>query len=254
MNREEFQKKLAELGRRAREKDNRLGMEEIREFFQDMELSEEQFDLVFAYLVSCRITVEGYISKQEKAEKKEVPLTQEEQSFLDNYQKELKRLELLTEEAVLELCLEVENTGDALAKARLTEQFLPEVLKLAHEFRGQGLLLGDLVQEGNIGLMLALETLGMRPETFTALEYLQQEIRSAIAQAVEEHKSEKQAGNLLAERLNDLKDQIKKLSDDLERQISIEELAVYMDLPVEEIEDLLKLAGEGTEDAASSEQ
>lgn len=247
MNREEFQKKLSELGVKAKEKNNRLKIEEIREFFREMELSEEQFELVFSYLVSCHITVEGYIpseKNQEKAEKSEIPLTKEEQSFLKNYQRELDYLEIMTEEAILALCLEVEETGDALAKARLTEQFLPEVLKLADKFRGQGLLLGDLVQEGNIGLMLAMETLGMRPESCPVLEYLRQEIYSAIAQAVEDNQTEKQAGNLLADRLNYLRDNIKKLSDDLERQVSIEELAVYMDIPVEEIETLLNLAGE----------
>lgn len=247
MNREEFQKKIAQLGTQAKEKNNRLGIEEIRKFFQEMELSEEQFELVFSYLVSCHITVEGYLpsgENQKETEKSETPLTQEEQSFLKNYQRELNYLEILTEEAILALCLEVEETGDTLAKARLTEQFLPEVLELADEFRGQGLLLGDLVQEGNIGLMLAMETLGMRPESCSPLEYLRMEIHSAIAQAVEDNQTEKQAGNLLADRLNDLRDNIKKLSDDLERQVSIEELAVYMDMPVEEIEALLNLAGE----------
>ena len=55
-------------------------------------------------------------------------------------------------------------------------------------------------------------------------------------------------GDLLAERLNHLSDGIKKLSDELERKVSLEELSVFMDMPVEEIEDLLKLAGEGTGD------
>ena len=54
----------------------------------------------------------------------------------------------------------------------------------------------------------------------------------------------KEAGSLIAERLNHLRDEIKKLTDELERKVSVEELAMYMDMPAQEIEDLLKLAGE----------
>ena len=110
------------------------------------------------------------------------------------------------------------------------------------------------MQEGNVGLLLALETLGLRDGETTALSYLRQEIESAVVQALEEQQTEKQAGDLLAGRLNELRDGIKKLTDELERKVSIEELSVFLDMPVEEIEDLLKIAGEGTGEAPSEEQ
>ena len=159
MEQQEFQKKLEELGRLAQTKENRLRTEEIREFLKDMELTEEQFQLVYAYLASRMITVEGYVPAREEAEE-EAELTPEEQSFLEQYQKEMEYLTFLEEEELLELCREAEETGDGGAKARLTEQLLPEVLKTARSFAGRGLPFGDLVQEGNIGLMLAMETLG----------------------------------------------------------------------------------------------
>lgn len=96
--------------------------------------------------------------------------------------------------------------------------------------------------------MLALETLGMRQAQSSPLEYLREEICRAIAQAVEEDRLEKETGNLLAGRLNHLRDEIKKLTDELERKVSVEELAMYLDMPVEEIEELLKLAGETPSD------
>ena len=86
--------------------------------------------------------------------------------------------ELDSEEELLELCRAAEE-GDGGAKARLTEQLLPEVIQAARGLAGQGLPLGDLVQEGNIGLMLAMETLGLREEGQTPLDYLKQEIRTA---------------------------------------------------------------------------
>ena len=251
MNKQEFQKKLEALGKLAGEKENRLRVEEVRDFLEDMELTEEQFQLVYAYLASRMITVEGYVPAREEAEE-EAELTPEEQSFLEQYQKEMEYLTFLEEEELLELCREAEETGDGGAKARLTEQLLPEVLKTARSFAGRGLPFGDLVQEGNIGLMLAMETLGLRPEGMTALDYLKEEIRTAVSQALEDQQAEQQAGDLLAERLNHLSDGIRKLSDELERKVSLEELSMFMDMPVEEIEDLLKLAGEGTGDSGDN--
>lgn len=247
MERQEFQKKLEELGRLAEERENRIRAEEVRDFLKDMELTEEQMELVFAYLASRLVTVEGYVPAK-REEEEEAQLTPEEEDFLKQYQKELDYLPLLGEEELLELCEQAENTGDGGVKARLTEQLLPEVIRTARGFAGRGLPLGDLIQEGNIGLMLAMETLGLRAEGQTALDYLKQEICSAVSAALEEQQTERQAGDLLAERLNHLSDGIKKLSDELERKVSLEELSVFMDMPVEEIEDLLKLAGEGTGD------
>ena len=163
-------------------------------------------------------------------------------------------LKTVEEEALLEFCREVEGSGDNDAKARLTEQLLPRVVETAKHYAGRGLPIGDLIQEGNIGLMLALETLGLREEGVSALDYLKEEIEKAVSEALEDQQTEKSAGELIADRLNELSDGIKELSGELERQVSVEELSAFMDMPVEEIEDLLKLAGEGTGDGESTEE
>lgn len=253
MEREEFQKKLEQLGQLAKENDNRLRTEEVRDFLKDMDLTEEQYQLVFAYLASRLVTVEGYVPARAEETEKQAELTPEEQGFLARYQEELALLTFLEEEALLALCSEIDETNDAGAKARLTEQLLPEVLRAAKLFAGRGLPLGDLVQEGNIGLMLAIEALAARPEETDALSYLKAEIRTAMEQALSEQETEKQAGDLIAGRLNELSDGIKKLSGELERQVSVEELSAFLDMPVEEIEDLLKLAGEGTGDGEAKD-
>lgn len=255
MEREEFQKKLEELGRLAKEKGNRLRTEEVRDFLGEMELTEEQYQLVFAYLASRLVTVEGYVPAAPQRGQDEKPeLTEEEKSFLARYREELDCLEILDEEELELLCAEAEESADDGVRARLTEQFLPVVLDIAQSFAGRGLPLGDLVQEGNVGLLLALETLGLREQETSALSYLKQEIESVVVQALEEQQTERQAGDLLAGRLNELRDGIKKLTDELERKVSIEELSVFLDMPVEEIEDLLKIAGEGTGEPSQEEQ
>ena len=93
MNREEFQQKLTELGKLASKNEDRLTGDQVREFFTAMELSEEQYQLIFAYLASRQVIVEGYIPagkeervKEEKKQQAELPLSDEEKSFLKNFQ------------------------------------------------------------------------------------------------------------------------------------------------------------------------
>lgn len=254
MNREEFQKKLAELGKFAEEKGGSISDMEVKHFLEEYKLSEEQYQLVFAYLAARQVAVEGYAAPKEEEEKEEIPLLPEEEHFLNNYKQALGNLLIFKKDLVLEMCKKVEDTRDDMAKNRLIELMLSEVLRLADEFRGRGMLLGDLVQEGNIGLMLALETLGLRPEGMSALEYLRREIRAAISQAIEDDLNEKLENDALAGKLNDLSDSIQKLSEDFGDQVSIEELSAFTDMSVEEIEELLKLAGESAGEEPEKEQ
>ena len=254
MEKEAFQKRLEELGELAKINNNRLSTDAVKTFLKDMDLTEEQYNLVFAYLASKMITVEGYVSVAGDGKSGTLDLTEEEQTFLNQYEEDLSYLKILEEDALLELCREVEKSGDGDAKAHLTEQLLPEVVETAKHYAGRGLPIGDLIQEGNVGLMLALETLGLRGEDVAALDYLKQEIEKAVSEALEDQQTEKSAGELIADRLNELSDGIKELSGELERQVSVEELSAFMDMPVEEIEDLLKLAGEGTGDGNDTEE
>ncbi len=249
MERAEFQKKLADLSILAKEKGNSLSTKEIQDFLASLSLNEEQLKLVYEYLAASHITIKGYIPRQTE-ERQSIPYTPEELRFLQRYQKELTAFARLEEEALEKLLFQTEQ-GDACAKAVATEQLLHHVLAEAKELHGQGLALEDLVQEGNIGLMLSLETLNLREDGTTPLEYVQAEIRRALREALEEAVQVRQTGNQIADKVNKLSDSIRELTDDLERQVTIEELSAFLDMEVEEIEDILKLAGEQVEMADS---
>lgn len=194
MEKEAFQKRLEDLGELAKINNNRLSTDAVKTFLKDMDLTEEQYNLVFAYLASKMITVEGYVSAAGDGKNGTLDLTEEEQTFLNQYEEDLSYLKILEEDALLELCREVEESGDGDAKAHLTEQLLPEVVETAKHYAGRGLPIGDLIQEGNVGLMLALETLGLRGEDVAALDYLKQEIEKAVSEALEDQQTEKSAG------------------------------------------------------------
>lgn len=249
MEREEFQKRLEGLGELAKVKDNCLHADEIRDYMKDLGLTEEQYQLVFAYLDSRRILVEGY---QAAGEEKQAELGPEEEQFLRRYREELSSVERLSEDELQDLAERTARNHDAADAARLVEQLLPEVPDIALALIGGALPLGDLVQEGNVGLMLAVDMLQAEERVEAAasapLDYLRGEIREAMNQALEEQQVQKHSGDLIAGRLNDLQDGIKKLSEELERDASLEEISVFLDMPVDEIETLIKLAGETGED------
>lgn len=141
--------------------------------------------------------------------------------------------------------------GAAAARDKLIGLLLPLVPDVALEFAGDGLPLADLVQEGNVGLMLALETLYgsgfMDPSEI--LPYLRGEARKAIESALSLNREEDETGEMIARRVNKLSDQIKELTEDLGGTPSIEEISVFLEMPVDEIEALIRLAGEGGDGA-----
>ncbi|MCI8417157.1 MAG: hypothetical protein HFI33_06630 [Lachnospiraceae bacterium] len=242
MERAEFQEQLRQLSALAKEKGNQLTQEEVRSFFDSFSLEEEQLALVYAYLEANHIGVEGYIAKRDQGTGKETEAyTREELAFLQTYQRELKAFAPLEEDALEELLGLVEQ-GDDLAKAQATERLLHLVLEQAKELHGQGLSLEDLVQEGNIGLMLSLEELGLRREGISAAAFVRQEIRRSLEEALAEAVSVRKEGRRIADKVNHISDSIEKLSQELERQVTLEELAVFLDMSAEEIENLLNLA------------
>ena len=243
MERAEFQLKLIELSNLAKEKENCLSVEDVQVFLKDMPLTEEQMKLVYEYLVANKITIKGYLTEQPK---EEIPYTREELEFVNLYQKDLKAFPKMKPAELDALYARVEE-GDEYAKTKVTEQMLSRVLDLAKEYRGQGLELEDLVQEGNVGLMMALESLGLRETGVAPEAYLCDEIKRSMEFALDEYKADRDSGDQIVDKINRLSDTILQLTEDLERQITVEELSAFLDMSVEEIEDILKLAGDDIE-------
>lgn len=246
-----FRTALAALSASAEQKNRRLLKEDVQEFFQDMDLSPEQYQLVYAYLASKRIRVEGV--ELPKLQVEEAPYTDEEQEFLKQYQKELRFIHRQKEEALPALFEQAADGADE-AKKVLTEHYMDRVLSLAKEYAHQGLLIQDLVQEGNLGLMVGIDTLGLIEEGVTWENHLENEIHRAIRLALDEQEGSKSTGEQITEKLNKLADSITELTEELGRQITPDELAIYLDMPLEEIEDLLRIAGETIEMADGAEE
>ncbi|MDO4260450.1 MAG: sigma-70 domain-containing protein [Eubacteriales bacterium] len=244
-----FRTALAALAACAEKKDGTLTREDVAGFLTDMELDEEQLGLIYAYLASKHIRVEG-VEEVKLPGQEETPYTEEEQEFLKQYKKDSRQICRQPTEA-LEALFDRAAGGEKEARRLLTEHYMDRVLEIAQTYAHRGLLLQDLVQEGSLGLLIGLDTLGLMEEGLTGEAHLEREIRRAIREALDLHEGEKSTGEEITEKLNRLAESVTGLTEELGRQVSPEELSLYLDMSLEEIEDLLRIAGELIETADS---
>ena len=133
---------------------------------------------------------------------------------------------------------------DAAARSRLAELYLPVVCEIAREYEGKDLPAEDLIQEGNLGLLLSLDSLDAFESPASCQAHILNGISRAMEDAVRESGAVRQMGEQLAGRVNHLNEAVKNLEEELEHKISIGELSAYLDMPLEEIRDILRIAGD----------
>ena len=243
-----FQEALVSLQSRAEEQGGVLTIEEMQDCLKNMNFNQEQLGMISAYLTGKGIHVEG----AELPEEEQKPYTEEEEEFLVQYRKELKSARRQPEDR-LEILWQQVKQGERTARELLAEHYMEKVLAVAEEYAHQGILIQDLVQEGSLGLLRGLNSFG-QPEDLEPEEHLEREIRKSIRQAMEEQNGESSVGEEVTRKLNRLADSITELTEDLGRQITPDELSVYLEMPLEEIEDLLRIAGDTIEMADAGSQ
>lgn len=239
-NRLEFREKLSGILRFAGERDNVVTEREVETYFAGEGLSAEQMELVCDYLLSQKVSVKGYVKRGgtlREREEQTIVYTTEEQAYLERYREDLRAMKPEREGEREELFAAV-AAGDALAKSRLIEIYLPTVVDIAEELYHAEVFLGDLVQEGNVSLMLALDHLGSSED---APEEIEREIRQGMQMLIEEQTEMKKRDNRLVEKVEFLDENIRKLTEENGRKVSVEELAVFLDMTEDEINDILNL-------------
>ena len=243
----EFLKRLSELVAIAKKQGNQITIEEVQTYFSKENLTEEQVELVFDYLMAQKVTVKGYVKveeEKEEAEKEEFFLTEEEQRYLDEYVTDLKAFQDIKEEEMHSL-IEGVLQKDEAAKTKLIEVYLKEVVEIAKKMHRPDVFLGDLIQEGNLGLVLGVE---MIADISNAHDVIMTQIKQSMQLLLEEHEELSNRDKKMVEKVQLLDEAITNLTEELGRKVTIDELAIYMGLEIEEIEDILKLTGEEPEE------
>lgn len=238
-----FLDRLNELVKKAKTQGSQISIPEVQQYFKDMELTKEQMDLMFEYLMSQKVAVVGYV-KLDSEVKEEIEFTEEEKVYLKEYLEDLKAFpEVPLEERTPLFEKAVED--DDIAKQKLMEIYLKEVVEIAKEMYHPEVFLGDLIQEGNLGLVYGVE---MLTEVEGAHEVIIAQIKQAMNLLLEEQKELSGRDKKMIEKVQMLDEAIKSLTEELGRKISIDELAIHLGMEIEEIEDILKLTGDESEE------
>lgn len=235
-----FNDALASIVEFAAANANTITMDDVKLYFGNIIEDESQYDFILEYLNANKINVEGYtpaVNEQVKVETTSSLESEEELTFVEMYMSELEAIPPATDEELKSL-LEKHVSGDSSADDRIIECHLKLVAKLAQNFTGKGVTIGDLIQEGNIGLIVALSHYNDLSVDFR--EYITSSINTFLEVTVNDQVSSDRIGDRLAKKLNQLDDVTKDLSEKLGRVPDVDELAEAMSITREEVEMLLK--------------
>jgi len=228
-----------------------LTYQEIMDTLQGVELTPDQIDEIYEHLASMGIEIasEGQISDVDDKvpeEEVEIDLSVPEGVGIDDpvrmYLKEIGRVPLLTAEEEIELAKRMEQ-GDEEAKRRLCEANLRLVVSIAKRYVGRGMLFLDLIQEGNLGLIKAVEKFDFR-KGFKFSTYATWWIRQAITRAIADQARTIRIPVHMVETINKLIRVSRQLLQELGREPTPEEIAQEMDIPVERVREIMKIAQE----------
>lgn len=254
---EKFQAKLQELLALAKKKKNMLEYQEINDHFKDFALSPEQIDKILDFLEANHVDVlritddDDDILIDDEDVENDVEMEKIDLSVPDGvsiedpvrmYLKEIGKVPLLTAEEEIELAKRME-LGDEEAKKRLAEANLRLVVSIAKRYVGRGMLFLDLIQEGNLGLIKAVEKFDYR-KGYKFSTYATWWIRQAITRAIADQARTIRIPVHMVETINKLIRVSRQLLQELGREPIPEEIAEEMNMPVERVREILKISQE----------
>ncbi|MCL2456594.1 MAG: sigma-70 family RNA polymerase sigma factor, partial [Defluviitaleaceae bacterium] len=219
-----------------------LNHKEVMEFLGDVDLDPDQVEKVFEWLESQGIELS---SGMDSDKDKEIDLAAVEGAInIDDhvrmYLKEIGKVPLLSGDEEVELAKKMEE-GDEEAKQRLAEANLRLVVSIAKRYVGRGMLFLDLIQEGNLGLIKAVEkfdyTKGYKFSTYATWW-----IRQAITRAIADQARTIRIPVHMVETINKLIRVSRQLLQELGRDPTPDELAKEMQMPVEKVREIIKLS------------
>lgn len=262
-NAQKFLERLKDLVALGKKKKSILEIQEINDFFRDMELNSEQMEKVFEYLGSNNIDVlrinsdddadldvdmdiDGMISDEDDVDVENIDLSVPDGVSIEDpvrmYLKEIGKVPLLSAEREIELAQRMEE-GDEDAKKELAEANLRLVVSIAKRYVGRGMLFLDLIQEGNLGLIKAVEKFDYH-KGYKFSTYATWWIRQAITRAIADQARTIRIPVHMVETINKLIRVSRQLLQELGREPTPEEIAKELDMPVERVREILKISQE----------
>ena len=264
-----FSKDLADLLMLAAGKKKVLDYQEIDEAFHDVKLSTDEMEKLLDFLEACGIDVlrmeepsaesddqmlllkddDVEISDEEEVDVEKIDLSVPEGVSIEDpvrmYLKEIGKVPLLTAEEEIELSKQMEEGGEAgkMAQQRLAEANLRLVVSIAKRYVGRGMLFLDLIQEGNLGLIKAVEKYDYH-KGFKFSTYATWWIRQAITRAIADQARTIRIPVHMVETINKLIRVSRQLLQELGREPTPDEIAEKMNMSPERVREILKISQE----------
>ncbi len=243
----DIQAKLSELSELSNQKKGVLDMSDVDLVFEEYTQNAEVMERVSLYLESNKIDVLETIDLEEdlSVDDFNVDVVDDSVNMHDHvrmYLKEISKIPLLTSEEEIEIAKRIE-AGDEEAKKKLAEANLRLVISIAKRYVGRGMLFLDLIQEGNLGLIKAVEKFDYRKK-FKFSTYATWWIRQAITRSIADQARTIRIPVHMVETINKLIRISRQEVQLLGRDPSPEELAVKMEMPVEKVREIMKIAQE----------
>ena len=250
-----FQQKLNDICAIAEENNKQLSQQQIRDHFDESDLSTSQLVKILQYLKLKGIPIEGADEaagaaradavSSESSDKDELPgtraaLTAEEQAYLSDYMESFSPEGLDPDD--LASLFQAFAKGDTVAEGALTQFYMAQAAQMAAELNCEEIHLADLIQEANLALLASLKETDPQEKNDT---WMRGRIRSGILHAIEEQTQQKFRDDYLVSKVENLEAAVKELTDDDDAtKFTIDELAVILDMNVDEIRDVLRLTGD----------
>ena len=254
-----FLEKCRELIALGKKKKGVLEDSEVNDFFAGMNLTAEQFENVFEALEREGVEILKINSADDEPTERDLELEDEDSEDMENidlsvpdsvsiedpvrmYLKEIGKVPLLSADEEIELAQRMEE-GDEEAKKKLAEANLRLVVSIAKRYVGRGMLFLDLIQEGNLGLIKAVEKFDYR-KGYKFSTYATWWIRQAITRAIADQARTIRIPVHMVETINKLIRVSRQLLQELGREPVPEEIAKEMNMPVERVREILKSSQE----------
>ena len=254
-----FSEKLKELLELAKRKKNILEFQEINDYFTGMSLSPDMIEKIYSYLENNGVDILRITDDGDDDDIPEIDLDDVEEEDLENidlsvpegisiedpvrmYLKEIGKVPLLSANEEIDLAQRMEE-GDEEAKKRLAEANLRLVVSIAKRYVGRGMLFLDLIQEGNLGLIKAVEKFDYR-KGYKFSTYATWWIRQAITRAIADQARTIRIPVHMVETINKLIRVQRQLLQELGREPTPEEVSEVMNLPVDRVREIQKISQE----------
>ena len=256
-----FAESLQRIRRIAREQGNCISEEQVKEEFSDLEFNDAQLQMVYDYLEKHKVGIGEPVDP-------DAGLTEEERSYLQIYLDGLEALPVYSDGERRAYTISA-MAGDRVAGQRLTESYLKDVADIAKLYSGQGILLEDLIGEGNVALATGVEMLmsgaggpaGSRMQAKAdgltqagkpdeAEGTLVKGIMDAMEALIQENADQDKRDRKVADKVNKVADRARELAEELRRKVTPEELARETGISLRSIQDAMRMSGFQIEDIA----